>query len=985
MSFIRPGRAPVAVQIESGGGQPEAPTSGLTTFTVTSATAGQQPFTIGHAFKQGDVPSGQTLTGLQCSIKTTWPDGSAKFAVLSGFATLTSNVARTVGCQIGSAPSGSNVATSALSAVTASIGYASDTASFGSGDWGSPFETVISGPLMSSWTYRKQIGTDAHLVAWLEVRAYNTGAVEVLPWVENAYLLVASPNSRTGTFTFSLGGSQRFSQSFTLYHHTRIPLLTGGDRSYWLSTDPGVIPAHNGTYLMATKMLPNMGWVSPSTTALNALTQSYTPNYPGPVGTNMGAAGTRPSLIENEACMYLGAGDSRAYKAIVAAGFGQGCWPIHYRDENTNLPFRFTTYPTLSFQSGGSPSLPANSGGEAAAYANTHHPNYAYPAALVTGWNWFVDECLFLNGRNYLEGDTQRRWDEEGIYFAGSGGYTERGAAWSLRSMAQALAICPSSHPHRADLIFQWEQNVIRSKDWYVDGDLYSDQYITNVDFSNDLGVVVPYADYNGNNTRGTAWWHSPWMQSFYVSAVGYAWDLGLPIGSTAQTAHQSFRDWLYKYPVGLFGDGSSAMNYRWAPLYDFPVQTSKSPGVGYYASFTSAASEWAAQTSGEPTSAAEGQALWYGGSDVVASDFTTGFTGQKMAALAYATEHGATGASAAWSRLTRSSSWSLTSNFNDEPKAGVVPRLSYLQSKAVQLAAGQSIRLETNITAAQLSPEGADILQWGISAYYDPTRKEIGYIGKRDAPAPYHWLVYDETRNNWSLDPRAVWSSSNVSGHGYDHNAIDAATGTVYHREYNNNSVHVWNGSWSTLTAFSGGDIVGGLTYFPGLGLVYNDGTGAKLYSGGSWSTVQTTSSGSYHDFSEYNSTADVLIFGGGNASSYYKMTRGLTVTSIASPSFTIGANPNTQGVACSDPNSDTIIARSAATGAWAAYDISADSWSSLTQSTGDGSSPQTGLPVLAVTNLSAVCTPIPEYGVTLWMQFRSGQTLDAWLYRHT
>lgn len=968
-----------------------------TNFQLTSSVGGTDvPFTLGHVFKQADVPSGQIAntsdtTNWQCDIRTTWPDGSAKFCVLSGRKTLTAGVAATINLTSAAPAGGTALTTTDLknTGITASIGCgAFGTVSWATTDWDSPFQTLITGPVMSSWSYRKPVGSDAHLVGWLEVRLYVGGAVEVLAWVENAYLLVASPTSKTETYTFTLGGSQRFSQNFTVYHHTRIPLLSGGARSHWLGTNPDTTVAHNGTYLMATKMLPNMGWTSPSAATLNALTQSYTPNYPGPVGTTMGNAGTRPSLIENEACMYLGAGDARAYKAIVAAGFGQGTWPIHYRDENTNLPFRFSTFPTISLQSGSSPALPTNSGGEAAAYANTHHPNYAYPAAIVTGWNWFVDECLLLNGRNYLEGDQQRRRNDEGIYFAASGGYTERGAAWSLRSLAQALTLCPSSYAHRADLIYQWEQNMIRSKDWYVDGVLYSDQYITNVNFSNSLGVVAPYADYNDTNSRGTAFWHSTWMQSFYVSAVGWAWDMGLPIGATASAAHQSFRDWLYKYPVGLFGDGSSAMNYRWAPAYDFPIKTSKSPGVGYYASFTAAATEWATQTTGEPTSAAEGQTLWYGGGDVVAGDFTTGFTGQKFAALAYAVEHSATGASAAWTRLTRSSSWSLTSNFNDEPKAGVVPRLSYLQQQAVKLGPGQSIRLTTNITGTQLSPEGSDILQWGVSAYYDPVRKEVGFIGKRDGPNPYHWMVLDETRNNWSLDPRALWSSASVSGHGYDHNTCDPATGDVYHVPYGVKVVQKWNGtSWSAMTAWTQNmTATGGLTYFPGLGLFYNDGVALIRFNGTSWDTIATGDNSSYHDFSEYNSTADVLIFGGGNSSGYFKCTRGLTVSSIASAPFRISANAGDQGIIASDPNSDNLIARDVDTGAWAQYDISANAWTTLTQSTGDGSVPQNGTPNLANVNGSEVCCSIPQYGVTIWMQFRSGSsTLDAWLYRHT
>ena len=43
--------------------------------------------------------------------------------------------------------------------------------------------------------YRKQVGTDAHLVAWLEVRLFPGGLVEILPSIENGYLLVTGPTS----------------------------------------------------------------------------------------------------------------------------------------------------------------------------------------------------------------------------------------------------------------------------------------------------------------------------------------------------------------------------------------------------------------------------------------------------------------------------------------------------------------------------------------------------------------------------------------------------------------------------------------------------------------------------------------------------------------------------------------------------------------------------------------------------------------------
>src|ERR1700756_679571 len=69
---------------------PSAPApAGSMAFTLTSATtAGAAPFCIGFAFRKGDIPAGQGVVGtadsLQVPPMNAWPDGSLKFAVVSG-------------------------------------------------------------------------------------------------------------------------------------------------------------------------------------------------------------------------------------------------------------------------------------------------------------------------------------------------------------------------------------------------------------------------------------------------------------------------------------------------------------------------------------------------------------------------------------------------------------------------------------------------------------------------------------------------------------------------------------------------------------------------------------------------------------------------------------------------------------------------------------------------------------------------------------
>src|SRR5262245_2328651 len=74
---------------------------------VRSSTGGSDlPFTFGQAFAQGDVPSGSNLVGsiaaLQVVAKNRWPDGSLKFAIVSGRTTLAANVPSTISLSLGS-------------------------------------------------------------------------------------------------------------------------------------------------------------------------------------------------------------------------------------------------------------------------------------------------------------------------------------------------------------------------------------------------------------------------------------------------------------------------------------------------------------------------------------------------------------------------------------------------------------------------------------------------------------------------------------------------------------------------------------------------------------------------------------------------------------------------------------------------------------------------------------------------------------------
>jgi hypothetical protein len=173
----------------------------------------QAPVALGFAFRQGDVPAGNGVTAdsglLQVTPRNYWPDGSLKFAQLVWRGAV-GPAPTTVSLIAGSSASGAaltlaNLQATGLSASIACGAYG--TVSWSGNDWVSPFvfepgqSAWVSGPLMSSWLYRKAVGGDPHLVAWLEVRLYAGGAVEVLPWIENGYLNIMRRCSRARSTT----------------------------------------------------------------------------------------------------------------------------------------------------------------------------------------------------------------------------------------------------------------------------------------------------------------------------------------------------------------------------------------------------------------------------------------------------------------------------------------------------------------------------------------------------------------------------------------------------------------------------------------------------------------------------------------------------------------------------------------------------------------------------------------------------------------
>jgi hypothetical protein len=646
---------------------------------VSSSSAGQAPFCIGYAFRKGDIPAGKSVVGnianLQVTPKNVWPDGSLKFAVIAGHAALTAGISSTVDLSAGAPSTGTHLTTVDLKAtgVVAAIGCGSfGTASWGAADWDNPFQNWINGPEMSSWIYRKPVGSDKHLVAWLEVRLFKGGAVEVLPWIENGYLLVAGPTHKSATYTFTLGGTQRFSQAIDLPNHCRTPLVSGSMVSHWLGADPTVTPKHDTMYLQATRLVPAYSAsVAPDARVVTGLPGTYAPLQQGSYPGVMGTAGYHPSigLLPEWDVVYLTSTSQKAWAGVIFNAYSAGRYGIHFRDEATNRPLRFSSYPNLvvgggsAISSSGASSTnaytPAASGAMPATWASSHHPSVGFMAYVATGRWYFMEEVQFAATLNYLKNTDHVRNGSKGVFDTSAGANTTRGAGWAVRTLAQAACITPDDDTVlRGEFLASLQANV----DWN------HARYVAQP--NNPYGWVKPYSDYTvgaGDNV----YFDAAWMQDFFTAAFGYTKSMELAISAAGSARMTEFFNWKARSIIGRLG-GTAATDYLYRDAAQYTIAVAPSDNPDFTTGTGPWHSNWGAiyqDTLKAPNPGAAG--------DLRGGHFpeATSYWGNLQPAIAYAVEHGVTGAQQAYQRMTTAGNWpQLHHGFNTDPVWAVRP-----------------------------------------------------------------------------------------------------------------------------------------------------------------------------------------------------------------------------------------------------------------------------------------------------------------------
>ncbi|MFY9514098.1 MAG: hypothetical protein WAQ05_24300 [Rubrivivax sp.] len=673
---------------------------GAMQFTLLSPTASTTvPYCVGFAFRAGDIPAGSTVAAdsgsFQVTPKNVWPDGSLKFAVLAGEVAVSAAASATVTLSATStATSGTVLTLSNLKStgITAQVGAGSfGSVSWSGTDWDAPFMAWVSGPVMSSWIYRKPVGSDAHLVAWLEVRLFASGAVEVLPWVENGFLQVAGPTNKSATYTFTLGGTQRFSAAIDLKHHQRTVLVSGSLLSHWLGASRELVVRHDAAYLMSTEVVPTYraelaagaGRVAAQPKSFAPLQQGsytysdddmYSTGYQEPIG----------PLPEHDV-LYLVADSTDSatvFRSVVWNGYGAGRYGVHYRDETTNRPFRFSAYPTLVPNGGSSTRstyTPAPSGGNAPAFDIAHHPSMGYMAYLVTGRFYFMEEALFVATYVHLVKSDDMRIQAKGLVQSVLGAWQTRACAWQWRSLLTAYSILPDDDATLRTEFKTVVQNNI---------DHYHSRYVGQT--ANVFGIIEPGEEYDSVKGQGEV---AMWQQDFFSAATGWGRALALILDAGYQTKFDAFHAWNAQGVVNRLQPRGSWW-YVNPVNYLIRVNASKRPdyvnGTGSFYTVAQAYTE----TYQPPNT---GIYAWMSTTDnVLASQYfpeqsTPSMLHNMQPALAYAVRFGVPGAQAGYERLLSCTNWSQVEAAFDVkpvwsamPASGEVAVPAWLQGKPV-------------------------------------------------------------------------------------------------------------------------------------------------------------------------------------------------------------------------------------------------------------------------------------------------------------
>jgi hypothetical protein len=278
------------------------------------------------------------------------------------------------------------------------------------------------------------------------------------------------------------------------------------------------------------------------------------------------------------------------------------------------------------------------------------------------------------------------------------------------------------------------------------------------------------------------------------------------------------------------------------------------------------------------------------------------------------------------------------------------------------------------------------NIVPYSEDMVWDPNARLAYFLGGDhiyaagdDRP---RFVRYTDDTNSWQILPAPTWLPSSTS-HGYDHSALDPATGVFFHRAFNSNVLRIYDpgsGQWSESTPpfiNEYGPCCDALEVFPALsGLIWVRGAGEVwryTTATGQWDRLAESLevTGTWL-FAAYNPIRDELVFGSSIGDRLYRLSAAGTVTPLGEVPIQIYDGSGCNGVFTVDPVSGMYLALTATEHALYTYDSATGVWAA-----------QPAAANAALDERSVIAAPIDTYGVTGAVACR-GLDCSMWIYKH-
>jgi len=548
---------------------------------ASGSTQASVPVTFGQPFKAGDWPAAQGLVAtdssgasvpLQADEISTHADGTVRFAVLSAkVSNVQANQPKLINFFVGAK-------SSAAQAVPASPNWNMELeAKVYNGS--TLISTLVARPqdlLKQQIAQNKgrrlngQVATEYTVVApfkdsatnaehpqlsaRLHTRLYEGGArIRTDMVLENNWTFKAQPGNITYELTVKQNGQVVHTQPrFTHNHHAR------WHKVLWSGAEPQYRLRHNMPYFLASRATwnYNLALKIPETVlaqeAQRLAASNTKPMGPALLETNFPATGGREDIgpLPRWTALYLVSQDDRARASMLANADAAAGVPAHYRDEKTDQPLDVVTNPKVSVRFGSSsPALPAASGSTVWTVDSAHQASFAYMPYLVTGDAFYLDETMFWASWNIAAVDPYYRKDAQGLIRMNE----IRAQAWSLRSIWEAKAALPDSHPMKGYYSTMLQNNL---NDW-------ANFYKAGNPESSPLGAIT--SELSGTNGAHEV---PPWQNDFAAIVLSL-------IAENGETKAREPLNWISNFTVGRYNKDAEGFCAVKAPGYYWKTKDS--------------------------------------------------------------------------------------------------------------------------------------------------------------------------------------------------------------------------------------------------------------------------------------------------------------------------------------------------------------------------------------------------------------------------